>query len=204
MGKNERTQAVSVYCDFIPNHARDPALVEELKARIIEESKGQADQMVARLATLPTLMVHHPFGDYVPLLREAREIYIRGYFYSCVAMCGITAERMVKDILRGSVMVRSGPAQATQPVAKAFDQLERVDVSSLARFLLKASIIEEPAWKALDGLFQLRNTYAHARGEAAESDALKAIQYLHTFVDHTTSVLKHNEIRDGKLVPKPA
>ena len=198
----ESTDTKAIYCDFNPNHARDPFLVEGLKARLRAKCEAKSEQVVARLATLPELMVYSHFGEYIPLLKEAREIYSQGYFYSCVAMCGITAERMVKDILRGSVLVRSGTTEATQPDTKAFDQFERIDVSGLARFLLEANIIEKAAWEALDALFQLRNKYAHARGKAAEADALKAINHLHTFVDLTTSVLKHNKIRDGRLVPK--
>lgn len=192
----------SVYCDFTPNHAQEPFLAGSLREKIIAKNADEADAIVSRIATLPVLMVYYPFGEYVPLLREAREIYTRGYFYSCVAMCGITAERLVKDILRGSVMVRSGPNSASSPSAPAFDQLERIDVSSLSRFLVRANLIDEATWKSLDALFQLRNTYAHARGKAAEADALKAIQHLHSVIDQTISVLKDHEIREGKLVPK--
>ena len=171
---------LAVDCDFTPNHAKEPFLAVGLREKLLLDCEKGADEVISRLATLPILMVYHPFGEYVPLLREAREIYTRGYFYACVAMCGITAERLVKDILRGSLMVRSGPNSASSPSALAFDQLERIDVSSLARFLAKASLIDDQAWKSLDALFQLRNTYAHARGKDPEADALKAIQHLHS------------------------
>jgi hypothetical protein len=40
-------------------------------------------------------------GEYLELLIEARKLYVEGYFYSCVAMCGIVAEDSLK-IMRES------------------------------------------------------------------------------------------------------
>ena len=51
-------------------------------------------------------------------------------------------------------------------------------------------------------LGELRNKYAHARGQASKRDAVKAITLLQTLVDDTVSVFKDFEIKDGALVPR--
>ncbi len=192
-----------VYCDFNPNHANDPLLSPGLRERLVSQYESDVDVIIQRIGQLPALMVHN-VGDYVELLVEARKIYTQGHFYSCVAMCGIVAERITKDILKHVTCIRVTSEQAMSPSQKAFDQLERVDVSSLVRFLKESGVFNAETSKAADALLQLRNTYAHARGKSPQEDALKAIEQLHRFVDNTMSVLKDNEIRDGKLVPKNA
>ncbi len=49
-----------------------------------------------------SLAVRKGNDEYLELLTEARELYRSGHFYSCVAMSGIVAERLVKDLLRQS------------------------------------------------------------------------------------------------------
>jgi len=49
-------------------------------------------------------------------------------------MCGIASERIVKDLLRSAVKIEPS-GRTTQPSPEAFDRLERVDASSLAKFL---------------------------------------------------------------------
>ena len=87
-----------------------------------------------RIWELPPLILQKPFGEYVSLLVEARELFIAGLFYSCVAMCGIVGERLVKDMLRSSVLVYKA-GNATRPPGEAFDPLEHVEVNGIIEFL---------------------------------------------------------------------
>jgi len=85
-----------------------------------------------------------PAGDYLTLLAEARELYTAGHFYSRVAMCGIVAERLAKDVLRAALLIqRSGTPMA--PSETAFAQLERVDASAIFRFLKEADLLSMAA-----------------------------------------------------------
>jgi hypothetical protein len=147
-------------------------------------------------------MVHAP-GEYVALLAEAREVYSHGHYYACAAMCGIVGERILKDVLRQGLRV-AAPDGIRRPTEEALDQLERVDVGAIARFLVRAGLVTEEAGKAADKLQQLRNTYAHARGRNPEADALDAIAHLHGLIEGSVSVFTTHEIKDGKLVPKAA
>jgi len=140
-------------------------------------------------------------GEYLSLLIEARDLYILGHFYSCVAMCGIVGERLVKDALRTTVFVqRSGSLE--KPSDVAFDQLERVEVNGLIRFLGRVGLISNGAVKAVNDLLELRNQYAHARGKNPQPDALQAIKLLDSLVAETVSVFNEFEIKDGSLVPR--
>jgi len=124
-----------------------------------------------------------------------------GYFYSCVAMCGIVGEKLVKDLMRGSILV-SSEGGVSRPTEEAFDQLERIDASAIVRFLNKAQLLCDDAKKAAVDLAALRNQYAHARGKNPQADALESIKKLHTLLDGTVSVLKDYEIIEGKFVPR--
>jgi len=104
-------------------------------------------------------------------------------------------------VLRASIWIeREGAVE--RPESEVFDQLERVDVSSLARFIRRAGLLSEDAYKAAAKLGELRNDYAHARGGQSQDDALKGIKLLHQVVEGTVSVFKDHEIKDGKFVRK--
>ena len=145
------------------------------------------------------MMVSRPEGEYLALLIEARNLFVAGSFYACVAMCGIVGERLSKDILRVSLLVRRD-SRTEVPSATAFDQLEHVEVNGLVRFLKETGLLSPDAARAAADLGELRNKYAHARGNQPEKDALAAIKLLHKIVEDTVSVFKEFEVSDGKLV----
>jgi hypothetical protein len=143
---------------------------------------------------IPYLMLKAPFGPYLELLIEARGLFLDGYFYSCVAMCGIVCERIIKDELRASVLIKKGD-QVQSPGSTAFDQFERVDVSSIVRFLNEAGILSDKSACAAKKLIELRNDYAHARGKDRENHAKEAIKQLHALIEDTVSLFKDFEIK---------
>ncbi len=171
--------------------------MQELRTKF-EEGLSNA---VERIWEIPSLALQGPKGPYVDLLKEARELFIEGHFYSCVAMCGIVGERIIKDELRASVLVKKGD-QIQPPDSTAFDQFERVDVSSIARFLNEAGILSDEVAEAAKDLGELRNKYAHARGKDPQADASDAIKQLHILIEGTVSVFKDFEIKEGILVRK--
>jgi hypothetical protein len=137
---------------------------KSLRVRLEADAAKMLSVADDRAAQLPEVVVER--GPFMPLLVEARELYVWGFDYGCVAMCGISAERILKDILRRAVLVQREETVAW-PAPEAFDQLERVEVGAIARFLRKADLIPDDVAVAADKLAQLRNAYAHARGPAA-------------------------------------
>ena len=157
---------------------------EEIRQDLCRRFEKKLPETVERIWKLPNIALKYPVRIYIELLLEGRDLFLDGYFYSCVAMCGIAGERIIKDELRASVLIKKGD-QTQSSDSIAFDQFERVDISSIARFLSKAEILSDEAAKAVNDLIQLRNSYAHARGEKPEEDAIKAIEWLHTLVEGT-------------------
>jgi hypothetical protein len=197
---NDEPQYRKVFIDFLPNQPQTDQSRENFRGILRQSLEGRLEDSVARMWVLPRLAVK-PEGEYLALLLESRELYVDGRFYSCVAMCGIVGERLVKDVLRGSVLIQKDGA-ATAPSEKAFDQFEHVEVSGIISFLKEAAILSDDAARAARNLGELRNAYSHARGKDAQSDALKAIQLLHTLVEGTVSIFRDFEIKDGAFVPK--
>jgi hypothetical protein len=199
---SEPREFIEVFLDLLPNSPKNDQSRENVRQLLRQRFDSSLDDAVERVWDLPPMVVR-PYGEYLALLLEAREIFLAGHFYSCVAVCGIVGERLVKDVFRASVLIqKSGGPQS--PSKAAFDQLERVEVNGLIRFLKEAALLGAVAANAAESLGQLRNQYAHARGKAQQPDALKAIKLLHTLVEDTVSVFKEFEVQGGVLVHKSA
>ncbi len=200
MGSNKDRQ-VPVFIDTIPNLLQSSLSEERKKEAIREGFDSRLEDIIERYSSLPALMIQP--GEYCWLLKEARWLYILGYFYSCVAMCGITAERILKDIFTGHLLIIKGN-QAEFPNDKMGRRLEKFGARRICQFLINAEILDQSLKSDFKNLGELRNEYAHAGGKHPQKDARKAIDHLHTIVEGTVSILKDYKIQDGKLVSKRA
>lgn len=106
--------------------------------------------------------VHH--SKYCDLFMEARDLFIQGYFYSCVAMCGIATERILKDIFTRTVLVILN-GKPTPLNNRAIKDLESFGAKEICEFLIKAGILSQKLRPAFKDLGELRNGYAHAGGK---------------------------------------
>ncbi len=201
MTEQREVQTMNLFLDLLPNQPKNDQGRENFRGMLRERFEARLAESVERIWDLPPIILRAPTGDYFVLLLEARELFVAGYFYSCVAMCGIVGERLVKDVLRASVLVEK-EGQGKRPREAAFDQLERVETSALTRFLKEAALLSEESARAADKLGQLRNGYAHARGKDSPKDAIEAIKLLHVLIEGTVSVFKDFDIKDGVFVRK--
>ncbi len=193
--------SVPVYVDLNANKPKSDQTRGQFREMLQDKFDLKLAHSVERLWDLPPVILQRSNDEYVNLLVEARELFTIGYFYSCVAMCGIVGEKLVKDVLRDSILTMVDGV-VERPIDEAFDQFERVDVSSIIRFLNRARLLTDDVRRAADDLIILRNQYAHARGKNPEVDALQAIKRLHILVEGTVSLLKDYEISEGMLRPK--
>lgn len=177
-----------LYIDY-HSESRNDQVREEIRQYLRHRFEEKLPEAVERIWDLPNLVLKKPSEIYTELLIEAFDLYIDGYFYSCVAMCGIVGERIIKDELRAAVLIKKGN-QVRSPDSTSFDQFEHLDVSSIARFLNKAELLSDRAFKAADSLGQLRNSYVHARGKDPKEDAISAIKMLHMLIEDTVSIFK--------------
>jgi hypothetical protein len=191
------------YKDVRANEPRNDRTREQFRHALEDKFDLGLAEAVERIWELPSVILKRADDEYVRLYVEASDLFVGGYFYSCVAMCGIVGEKLVKDLLRASVVIESD-GTSRRPSDEAFDQLEHVDVSAIVRFLNRAQLLSDGAAKATTELAALRNQYAHARGKSAKADALKSLGKLHILLEGTVSVLKDHEIVDGKLLLRTA
>ena len=147
---------LEVYIDLLPNQPKDDRTREQFRGLLRDGFEKNLPNAVERLWNLPPMIVKLR-GEYLTLLLETRNIYVEGHFYLCVAMCGIVCERLVKDAFRASVLVkRAGSPRA--PSDAAFDQLERVEVKGIIRFLKETEILSADAARAAERLGELRTS----------------------------------------------
>ena len=161
---------MEVFLDLLPNQPKNDTTRDGFRKMLRDALEKKLDESVERIWDVPPIILKEPVGDYFRMLLEARQLYVEGYFYSGIAMCGIVGERLSKDLLRASVLIQKSGVP-TIPTAKAFDQFERVEISGIVRFLKEAEVLSGDAAKAATDLLQIRNDYAHARGKASKEDA---------------------------------
>ncbi len=181
-----KQKTIPMFIDLIPNvlkHAvGGPKEKKRIAKSLCERFELKIDDALTRYSSLPPLMVHT--GDYCDLLMEARDLYIYDYFYSCVAMCGITAERIVKDIFMRSLLVILD-GKAVPPNKVAIEDLESFGAKDICEFLIDAGILKKKLRASFKALEELRNKYAHAGGKTPEKDARNAIGHLHDIGEGT-------------------
>ena len=97
-------QIQPAYADFRPNDAKlrlSKESAKESQKRPEELPSGAMDEKTfarhkdERLSQLPPLLIE--VDPYCSLLKEARDVFVDGHFYACVAMCGISFERFQRD-----------------------------------------------------------------------------------------------------------
>jgi len=191
----------SAYKDVRSNEPKNDQTRQQFGQSLEEKFGLGLSESVERIWELPAVILKRADDEYVRLYVEASDLFVAGYFYSCVAMCGIVGEKLVKDLLRASVLI-SVDGETKRPSEEAFDQLEHIDASAIALFLNRGQLLSDDARKAARDLSELRDQYAHARGKNPRTDALKSIGKLHVLLEGTVSILKDHEVIEGKLVPR--
>lgn len=186
---NVSGQTQPAYADFRPNAAKRQ-LKEELSKGSQEQVTGlsfstlgkPAHEKLERLSQLPPLLMED--GPYCRLIREARDVFVDGHFYACVAMCGISFERFQRD--------KAAPYGATwQHKMWQVRNMLQQNRSLLPNTL---SLCKKMA--------DLRNDYAHGQGLNPKEDALKSLSWMQSFIENETDLMKDYEIVDGILYRK--
>jgi hypothetical protein len=185
-------QTQAAYADFRPNVAK-----RQLREGLPKGSQDQITKLPScvlgvsstthnmweRLSQLPPLLMED--GAYCRLIREARGVFVDGHFYACVAMCGISFERFQRD--------KAEPHGATQK-----DKMSRV------RSILKKNKVLSPKTISLcKSMAKLRNKYAHGNGLNPKEDALRSLEWMHSFIDNETNLMRDYVIVDGMLNRRP-
>lgn len=151
------------------------------------------DKMNRYLKDLSSPLLNPEESD--PFLKfyfEARDLYREGYFYSCIAMCRITAEKICEALIY---------------IADISDEdkkrLLEIRLYDLIWILLKLKIINSMVFDNLEKIRKIGNSYIHPDTDLNPNfDSEKAIIALGKLVDDTSSIFNSYNIVDGKLVFK--
>ncbi len=177
-------QTQPAYADFRPNAAACD-LKEELSKGPQEQDKNPlAREPLERLSQLPPLLMEA--GAYCGLIREARDVFVNGHFYACVAMCGISFERFQRD------------------KAAPYGIMRKHTMKQVRSILRKNKILLPETLDLCKKMADLRNNYAHGHGLNPKEDALKSLEWMHSFIDKETNLMRDYVIVDGILSRKPA
>ncbi len=184
-------QTKAVYADFRPNAAKFRLGGESSKSskeRPAEPPSGAMDDKslahhkYERLSQLPPLLIE--VGPYCKLLRETRDVFVDGHFYACVAMCGISFERFQRD------------------KAKPYGATRKHKMPRVRRILQENNVLNVGTLALCKKMAKLRNNYAHGYGLKPKEDALKALKWMHSFIDKETNLMRDYVIVDGVLSRK--
>jgi hypothetical protein len=183
-------QTRPAYADFRPNAAKHH-LSEELskgsQEQLAEGALGEnplAQDKYERLSQLPPLLIED--GPYCRLIREARDVFVDGHFYACVAMCGISFERFQRD------------------KAAPYGAMRKHKMSKVRRILKENNVLKVETLALCKKMAKLRNDYAHGDGLKPKEDALKALTWMRSFIDNETNLMRDYAVVDGILSRKRA
>ncbi len=194
MAENDQIPAyLDTFPDLLRGRARGAiaqSIIESMHRRIDE----QRQQLIDRYSKIPQTFVLQ--GPHLPLLLEAQQLWVEAHFYSCVAMCGITAERILLDLFKKTLAASVADKLPTVSDA-ARRALEKAGAKAITHFLVHVGALKKEAFKPLQELAALRNKYAHAAGSNEMTDALRAIQLLHCLIEATVSVFNDREANGG-------
>jgi len=184
-------QTQAAYADFRPNAAKrhlrevlskgSQEQPTELRSGVLGE-KPLAHHTYERLSQLPPLLIED--GPYCELIREARDVFVDGHFYACVAMCGISFERFQRD------------------KAEPYGAMRKHKMSRIRSILKKNRVLSPGTLSLCKSMADLRNEYAHGHGLNPKEDALKSLTWMHSFIDNETNLMRDYLIVDGILSRK--
>ncbi|MBN1806936.1 MAG: hypothetical protein JW837_16935 [Sedimentisphaerales bacterium] len=150
----------------------------ELPSDLMDE-KAFDRHKYERLSQLPPLLIE--VGPYCKLLREARDVFVDGHFYACVAMCGISFERFQRD------------------KAKTYGATKKHKIWEIRNMLQKNKVLSPVTLTLCKNMAELRNKYAHGHGLKPKEDAFKTLKWMHSFIDKETNLMRDYVIVNGVL-----
>lgn len=191
---------VEIYLDLFRNsYSGSPSekrqKTEKFKKIKIEEFSKTAIARVKRHMKLPTFVMQRD-DEVLPLLLEARETYINGYFFACIAASTTAADR----ICNGLLDIYGIDKHTKKSILKRTFGQKLPQLRSLG-------LISDAQEAFLETLNKIRNKHLHPKRTitsiSTKRDALQSIQLLHQFLEGTLSVFRDYQIENGKLMPRP-
>lgn len=183
--------------NFVPNALKSDAIKKQVEDQWKADLLNRVPQILEREAKIKPLL-SDKIGDYYNLLKEARECFDLGLFYSTVAMVGISAEKFAADLFENVTYHVNG-----NPILEKDLLGERDRISHFKRLVIlhKAGILNDNEYEKLEKIRLKRNDYIHSKSEInPEQDSLEMLNLMIDVM--AEGFFDRYEIKEGKFVRK--
>lgn len=148
---------------------------------------AKLNEVVSRSISIENLNIIKNIA-FFDLVSEARSLYIEGFYYSTVALCGVIGENICRTIVESAeITINQKKLENKKPLIK-------LDFSALNNILIGLNLISQNSYLNLENIRKLRNEYVHGKTlsniATAKKDAEISINYIIT-------ILK-NEFKPGR------
>ena len=148
---------------------------------------NKLNEIVNRSISIENLNVieNIPFFD---LVSEARHLYIEGFYYSTVALCGVIGENICRTLVESTeITINYKKLENKKPLIK-------LDFSALNKILIGLNLINQNSYRNLEVIRKLRNDYVHGK---TLSNIVNAKKDANRSINCIIMILK-NEFKPGR------
>ena len=148
---------------------------------------AKLNEVVSRSISVENLNVIKNIA-FFDLVSEARSLYIEGFYYSTVALCGVIGENICRTI------VESAEITINQKKLENKKPLIRLEFSALNKILIGLNLISQNSYRNLEIIRKLRNDYVHGKTLSNITNAKKDAKIS---INCIITILK-NEFKPGR------
>lgn len=165
-----------------------------LAKNIVDSVRRVATARVKRQLKLPALLVFQD-DEFLPLLLEARQTYIDGYFFSSIATAVTTVDRICIRLSEHYELPKSFREWLLkETLGNKFDRLRAKGVLTEKQ----AELVRE--------INEIRKRHLHPKKTISaltlKRDVFRSILLLHQLLEGTFSVYRDHTLLQGRIVPK--
>jgi hypothetical protein len=163
----------------------------EYRKQLSKEFKKYFDtklnEVVSRSISVENLNVIKNIA-FFDLVSEARSLYIEGFYYSTVALCGVIGENICRTVVESAeITVNQKKLENKKPLIK-------LDFSALNKILIGLNLISQKSYRNLEIIRKLRNDYVHGKTLSNITNAKKDAKIS---INCIITILK-NEFKPGR------
>ena len=163
----------------------------EYKKQLSDEFKKYFDaklnEIVNRSISIENLNIIKNIA-FFDLVSEARSLYIEGFYYSTVALCGVIGENICRTIVESAeITINQKKLENKKPLIK-------LDFSALNKILIGLNLISQNSYLNLENIRKLRNDYVHGKTLSNIANAKKDAKIS---INCIITILK-NEFKPGR------
>jgi len=142
--------------------------------------ENNLDNLIKNCDTISSMINYR--SEYEDFLNEAKELLSYGYYYSCVAMCCMLAEHIIRNILRKKILGDKSYVMISSEETKVIDAFPS---NLICKFLFENELVDETVVDAFEDLANLRNKYFQIYVKPSEKNARLSTELLENIIKKT-------------------